>query len=194
MTEIRKLNSIDFFTLLLMLTYYFLFFVTIPVARDDKMGIATGGAYLMNISLGVIALFGTIYCLTALLNKNKRKMSRILIFLAILIIGLISIFSDFESEIVTAILVIAFIILIFSQTFILWKLKKDKILFFILNIIIAFSTYIISLTDLKYEGKFEIENWEYSKIFEIMAILNILGFIYTIIENRFKLRRQRQNE
>ena len=177
-----------------MLTYYFLFFVTIPVARDDKMGIATGGAYLMNISLGVIALFGTIYCLTALLNKNKRKMSRILIFLAILIIGLISIFSDFESEIVTAILVIAFIILIFSQTFILWKLKKDKILFFILNIIIAFSTYIISLTDLKYEGKFEIENWEYSKIFEIMAILNILGFIYTIIENRFKLRRQRQNE
>nr|WP_298995219.1 hypothetical protein [uncultured Polaribacter sp.] len=194
MIKTGKLNSIDFFTLLLILTYYFLFFVTIPIARDDKMGIATGGAYITNIFLATLALFGTIYCLTELLNKNKRKMSRILILIATLIIGLISIFSDFEFEIAIVILVIAFIILIFSQTFILWKLKKDKILFFIFSIIIAVSTYIISLTDLKYEGKYEIENWEYSKIFEIMAILNIIGFIYIIIENRFKQRRQRQNE
>lgn len=169
-------------------------FVTITIARDDKMGIATGGAYLMNALLGIIALFGVIYHLPALLSKNDRKMSLILISVAILIMGLTSFFSDFKSAIFLGIAVIAFSMLLFCQSFVLWKLKRDRILFLLFSLIVAILTYSISLTDLKFRGEYEPENWEYSYTFQVIAILNILGFAYTIVQNRFKLKSKNKTD
>ncbi|MEN3322191.1 hypothetical protein VP395_00495 [Mariniflexile soesokkakense] len=187
--EIKKLNKIIFFTLLLFITYYFYLFVSLPVARDDKMGMATGGAYFLNISLGSVALLGTIYSLASFLLKIKRQMRIILILSVILIIGLMFVFCDFDSELLKTICLIAFGILIFSQVFILWKLKKTNTLFYIVNLIVMTSFYLISLTEIKFSDEYQPDSWEYSTLFNIIALLNILIFVYIIIKHKFQSKK-----
>ncbi len=186
---IKKLNKIIFFTLLLLITYYFYLFVSLPVARDDKMGIATGGAYFLNISLGSVALLGTIYNLASFFSKIKRQMRIILILSVILIIGLMFVFCDFDSELLKAICLIAFGILIFSQVFILWKLKKTNILFYIFNLIVMTAFYSISLTEIKFSNEYQPDKWEYSTLFNVIALLNILVFVYNIIQDKFQSKK-----
>lgn len=186
---IKKLNKIIFFTLLLLITYYFYLFVSLPVSRDDKMGIATGGTYFLNISLGSVALLGTIYNLASFFLKIKRPMRIILILSVILIIGLMFVFCDFDSELLKTICLIAFGILIFSQVFILWKLKKTNILFYIFNLIVMTAFYSISLTEIKFSGEYQPDRWEYSTLFNVIALLNILVFVYNIIQDKFQLKK-----
>jgi hypothetical protein len=186
--EIKKLNKIIFFTLLLLITYYFYLFVSLPVARDDKMGIATGGAYFLNISLGSLALLGTIYCLASFFLKIKRQMRIALILSVILIIGLMFVFCDFDSELLKTICLIALGILIFSQVFILWKLKKTNTLFYIFNLIVMTVFYSISLTEIKFSDEYQPDSWEYSTLFNVIALLNILVFVY-IIQDKFQSKK-----